>query len=85
MSNIHAPNVLTVVSRGKLKKAEYGNPNIPAYDFVALPDYWELPEAERPNTLAGMLEIVAKAHECIWELKNYNKRTGRVNQRLLAK
>ena len=85
MSSIHAPNILTVVSRGKLKKAEYRNPYIPAYDFVALPDYWELPEAERPNTLQGIMEVVAKAHECIWELKNYNKRTGRVNKRILCK
>lgn len=85
MSNIHAPNILTVVARGKLKKEEYRNPHIPAYDFVALPDYWQLPEAERPNTLQGIMEVVAKAHECIWEFKNYNKRTGRVNQRLLAK
>lgn len=83
--NIHAPNVLTVVSRGKLKKAEYRNPHIPAYDFVALPDYWHLPEAERPNTLQGIMEVVAKAHECIWEFKNYSKRTGRVNNRMLVK
>lgn len=83
--NIQAPNVLTVVSRGKLKKAEYRNPHIPAYDFVALPDYWQLPEAERPNTLQGIMEVVAKAHECIWEFKNYNKRTGRVNNRMLVK
>lgn len=83
--NIQAPNVLTVVSRGKLKKEEYKSPYIPAYDFVALPDYWQLPEAERPNTLQGIMEVVAKAHECIWEFKNYNKRTGRVNNRMLVK
>jgi len=85
MNNIHAPNILTVVARGKLKKEEYRNPCIPDYDFVALPEYWGLPEQERPNTLKGILEIVAKSHECIWELKNYNKRTGKVKQRTLCK
>jgi hypothetical protein len=85
MSTLHIPNVLTVVYKGKLKKEAYRNPHIPNYDYVALPDYWKLPESERPNTLEGILEVVAKPHECIWEFKNWNKKTGKVNQRLLCK
>lgn len=81
--NIHAPNVLTVVARGKLKKAEYRNPNIPDYNHVGLPAYWDLSPEERPNTLAGIREILAKPHQCIWEFTNWDKKTGRVNHRMI--
>lgn len=69
---------------GNYKEA-FRNPYLPDYSYVALPEYWQLPEHERPNTIEGIREMLAKPHDCIWEFKNWDKQTGKVHSRMIIK
>jgi len=66
-------------------KETFRNPHIPDYSYVALPEYWQVPENERPNTIEGIREMFANPHDCIWEFKNWDKQTGKVNSRMIVK